>query len=538
MTGSPDPSVLNDLRRRIANAGMRLSARLQAVGEDSAGLLDALGRTPLGAVATFYSDSAFQGWSLRLDRDPDDCEARHHLAIMHHARAIDLEQGNVPSQSDADWEAALGHWCVLCECDRFWHKLQRYLPQTSASRLAEELRGRWPAALLQLHVDIAFDPDTPLHRRRFHVRMVRGSPFSGAVKEQALDAAYERELRGVPAAIWSEDAHDTDQLQTGLDAIERYLDFDPESLPALSDAIRLQSRWLTRWMAELIAMSHSSGATRDASCEQLIRLGDAWRPRFDRLVSRPNELDLNVRSRLSDWYRIRGGAAFLLGRLQLAEQCHSVAAELAQGLEQQRLCQEELLQSRAEIAWEKAHQSHRDALESCRALADAAAGHPGSAYRLAEALEMLDDYDLALEVAQRGARLATASGADERFSRLLIRLQNARTQLKPVLQRFGALEVWHEVRKARIAVHERRRADAVQRLRGAFQRNPDNDALRSELALTLSNLALALFEERADRVLDETEQEQIRDWLTEALELAPRDEALIATWDYVSRHFC
>ena len=51
----------------------------------------ALGVTPEGWTKVPYNKEAFRAWSDLLRRNPHDVDAMHHLAIMHHARAFDLD---------------------------------------------------------------------------------------------------------------------------------------------------------------------------------------------------------------------------------------------------------------------------------------------------------------------------------------------------------------------------------------------------------------------------------------------------------------
>lgn len=82
-----------------------------------------LGMEPMGWTRLAYCPKAFDIWCRQLELLPDDPLTLHHMAIMHHARAFDLEAGPKPTESDADWGAAMGFWHRLHAMDTFWDNL-------------------------------------------------------------------------------------------------------------------------------------------------------------------------------------------------------------------------------------------------------------------------------------------------------------------------------------------------------------------------------------------------------------------------------
>ncbi len=534
-------SMLAEARRVVIRELVRLESDLRSSLANPSGLWTLLGPTPLGSVATVYSDEAIAGWRNWLELQPEDEEARHHLTVMLHARAIDLEQSSSPRASNPDWEAALLHWSLLCRSDKFWERLRRFLPNSTSERVSRELRDRWPLTLLRLHADIACDPETRQHRREYHIRLLHQAQFPEAVKQQLFREIYERHLRDVPATVWRDDMLDATQIQSAIDIIEQYLMFDPQSAAALTDVARLQTRLLNRWLAELGALSRHDQATRQQACERFVRLSDVWRPRFDVLAGRVAELELSLRGQLTDWFSILGQAAYLLDRYQLAEECHLLAERLSPDPGDQLRCRQHLWQTRTEMAWEKARDGHRDALSACQALVGTVNTSHECCYRLADALKNLGDFKHALEVAERGSQLVAPSvwpEGDEhtraRFRLLLDDLRSGRQEYEPVIHEFGGLEVWQEVQAARVAYQDRRHDIAFQRLRDALEMSPRPERLKTELSLMLNNAALALFEERKNRGLTEAEENQIHDWLLEAARLTPQDPVVMANLEQIA----
>ena len=95
----------------------------------------------MGWLSAVYHDEPFRAWQKLLQSSPGDLETLHHLAIMHHARAIDLEASESPKQSDPDWEAALGYWTRLWQSDAFWDRIAALANVRDKRRVVEELRA-------------------------------------------------------------------------------------------------------------------------------------------------------------------------------------------------------------------------------------------------------------------------------------------------------------------------------------------------------------------------------------------------------------
>lgn len=532
---------LAEARRAVVRELVRLETDYRSAVARPSGLWTLLGPTPLGSVATIYSDEAIAGWRNWLDREPEDDEARHHLTVMLHARAIDLEQGASPRASNPDWEAALHQWSLLWRSDTFWERLRQFLPKSASERVVRELRERWPLTLQRLHADIACDPETRQHRREYHIRLLHQAPFSEEIKQQLLREIYERYLHDVPATVWRDDMLEVAQIQSAIDIIEQFLEFDPQSVMALTDVARLQTRLLNRWLAELGALPRHDQTGRQRACERFVQLSDAWRPRFDLLAGRMMHLELSLRGQLAEWFSILGQAAYLLDRYQLAEECHLLAERLSPDPGDQLRCRRHLWQTRTEMVWEKARDGHRDALPACRALIGTVGTSHECCYRLADALKNLGDFEHAFEVAERGRQLVDPSvwpDGDEhtraRFRLLLDELRSEREELGPMIHEFGGLEIWQDVRAARVAYQDRRHGVAFQRLRDAIGLCPGAERLKTELSLMLNNAALALFEERTSRDLSDAEEQQIHDWFVEAARLTPQDPVVLANLEHVA----
>ncbi len=61
-----------------------------------------LGIEPMGWTKLAHSPKAFEIWKKQHKIEPGDHLTLHHLAIMHHARAFDLEMGRNATEADED----------------------------------------------------------------------------------------------------------------------------------------------------------------------------------------------------------------------------------------------------------------------------------------------------------------------------------------------------------------------------------------------------------------------------------------------------
>jgi len=271
-----------------------------------------LGVSGMGFTKVAYNDEAFRAWAELHRRDPGDLSTVHHLAIMHHARAFDLEAGPEPTRADEDWRAALGYWHKLWSSDAFWERLAEHLPADGRGKRQQwvaELRASWPQELLQVHFDIAFDPGT-LKRQRvsYHVRLALDSPFEAEAKGRVREETYRRWVtERVEPEAWQGDMLDPELIAKAAGEIERYLERDPGCLAALSDLLCLQERQLRAWSVDLGAHTGEEGE-RDAIFRRICESAAKWCPYLQQLLDRVESLreKPEVKDRLCSWYEAMG----------------------------------------------------------------------------------------------------------------------------------------------------------------------------------------------------------------------------------------
>lgn len=214
-------------------------------------------------VAEPYSDEAFRLWDEARRTVGDDPEILHHLAIMHHARAIDLEHGSEPSRSDDDWRAADHIWAKLCESALFWTDFAAFARVDTT--LIDEARRDLAERCVRMHLAIAFEDiqsgeAIALERCRFHLDMAISSPFPIEVVEVVRANAYAREMTAVQAVAWQDGCLDQDVLDHAIASIKKYLDVDPTYLPALRDLTSFLDRRQLCFVQEMNSLSAQLGS--------------------------------------------------------------------------------------------------------------------------------------------------------------------------------------------------------------------------------------------------------------------------------------
>lgn len=216
-----------------------------------------------------WTDDALAGFVAAHRRDPGDVGLVHHLAIVHHARAWDLELAGDPRAADA-WQQALACWRTLAAAREFWAGLEAKLlaldPAADCRPMAD-LRRDLLEHLLDIHVDFVrhhSESGAP-ERAASHVEIVRRAEIPPAVKKRLIDKVFNAMTGAVP------DAKAAGAYDPALITVERFLDLFPDHLAALRLYAEICHEWLgtlsyERW-DEIVRL-----ATR---CEhQVRRLGN------------------------------------------------------------------------------------------------------------------------------------------------------------------------------------------------------------------------------------------------------------------------
>ena len=361
---------------------------------------------PMGWTRRAYSEKAFQIWQKQLELFPDDPLILHHMAIMHHARAFDIENGRKPAKSDADWESAMDCWYRLYKTDAFWDKLTaKACAGTVRQDVVRKLREDFPQMIMAIHYDIALDKETREKRKsraKFHIGVVHKAPFAAHERVEAQRAAYNRFIQIVPDEVWQPNELREEVLAKGQQAIVEYLNYDPGCVPALEDALRLQRRVQrsrnTAWRA-----LDKDDPQRNTILHLEKKDAQTWRPFFDQLVTVAEELDGDVREDLARWYHGRGSDLRALDEHEEAIEFYRRAVEVCHPDDDERkLHVRELVQTLAHVARAKAANHEAGAKAYCKKVRERADLTMIACWLLAQAYAHLKSFDVAEEMCDRG----------------------------------------------------------------------------------------------------------------------------------------
>ncbi len=385
--------VLGELARELDSAR---SADRQA--------LRSLGISKDGATERAYSDRAFEIWQRKHNRDAADLETIHHLAIMHHARAIDLEQSGEANSSDADWEVSMKLWYELWLSEEFWDSIAGIVSKSSGAKPAERLREEFPISYLQLHYDIATDEDSPVSRRNYHVQMALESPFPDSVKSRVRLSCYEKYALKIPDTIWSTLTPDVAEAQKAGEIILEFLRVDPDCVPALGDALRIMVRFVRSRANDLTAVGDDQIQRQNILSDVRV-VGERWRPYFERLLTKNDNPGEDMRADLCLWGRVMGDVMQALERNDDAIDYYRMG-ELA-GTEddtQRVMCRRNNVVLTTKIAYMKVQAGDEDARRASEALAHREDLIPEAFLNLGYAFYTLDDMESSLSICERGLK--------------------------------------------------------------------------------------------------------------------------------------
>ncbi|MBI2298163.1 MAG: hypothetical protein HYU66_04295 [Armatimonadetes bacterium] len=473
-----------------------------------------LGVNALGWTEHAYSDEAFAIWAELLDRIPDDLETLHHLAIMHHARAIDREASADPRSADSDWQAALGLWQRLATSDAFWQRIgdiackgMTHRDGTPRRDAIDDLRGELPRLLLQTHFDLAFAEGTPNYRARFHIRLAHEAPFARPDLEAVRRRTYERMVALVPADVWQSNELDPERIRLGTEAVERYLELDPGCIAALADAARLGTRLVRAWLREWEALTDGDEAARTRLVRHFEEACHHWKPYFDQVVSwvegtraegagtevEQQDLSEEMAQKLALWYRIMGEVQLSLDHYAEALELLGRGSRVASDAEDRERCDRMGGMARAQWALAKTQAEESGARAYCDEVWAQGGLTPAAHSPLANAYALLGEWDLAETVCRQGLELGPPDTTDwdrlQEHEREGESLRHMRDSIERERREAGVLKLLDQAREA---MHADRHAEALAVLDQAAESAADVPVvffLRSQCRLGLNDVA-------------------------------------------------
>lgn len=387
---------------RVVSALESLQGFLDASMDPERMAMRHLGVDRMGSVRMAYCKEAFDLWAKVLKKDPNDINTIHHLAIMHHARAIDLEAGEQPADSNPDWEAALSYWTRLSANQEFWNSLAHKACKQMKRDAAEELRRKFPELYLQMHYDVAFTDGRKKYRAKYHIQLAARSAFAADAKAAAHRETYTRFISRVPDTVWQIDTLDSTLIKQGTDAIEQYLTIAPDCLPALEDAVRLQHRLLRARYTELQAAGEDN-SVRSRLLALLKKDADHWKPYFDQVVKVISDVDNDVRQKLTLWYRVMGDIHAALSQRQESLPYYEQGVAGAAADDDERLrCSQLIGEVLAWVAREQVLARASSSRESCDKVRARDNLSVSAHFLLANAYLLLNEFDIADEVCKTG----------------------------------------------------------------------------------------------------------------------------------------
>ncbi len=383
-----------------------------AVNPDRIALAD-LEMEPMGWTKKAYSKKAFETWQAQHRSMPDDPLHLHHLAIMHHARAFDLELGAKPTEADEDWAAAMGYWQRLHEMDAFWVGLTaKACTGGTRQESIKKLRAELPQMLLAIHYDIAFDKETREKRKsrsKFHIGLAHKAPFDAGVRAEAQKAAYSRYIKAIRDEVWQPSELREEIIEEGERAIEEYLDYDPGCLPALEDALRLQRRLQKSRITRYRSLSEGD-SERESILRRAKKDAESKCRFFDQITAVGTDLDETTREDLAQWYDLCAQVLSMLDEREKAVGFYERAAGLyfpdkPEHQDEYKKRIRDVVQTMAVVARAKAGNEDAGARAYCDRIHARNDLTMIACYVLAGAYSHLSEYDIALELCNRGLQI-------------------------------------------------------------------------------------------------------------------------------------
>jgi hypothetical protein len=226
-------------RRIVPDARLRAYRRdLKAIARRLQRLLRPLHAVDLRASAALRRDGERRAWTEEAEAiwrsaGRNRRTGAHHLAVLFHARAYELEVTESPDAARY-WREALDCWAEVHRDDTFWSELELTLPERMGvavdPAIVAEARRRLPADLLQVHVDLVLTyQHLAPERAREHLRILRSAQFDPAHTEgnpvdryrtQLLQPTVDKVLADLEASQWQEAI---DRLRSWVDESDLWL---------------------------------------------------------------------------------------------------------------------------------------------------------------------------------------------------------------------------------------------------------------------------------------------------------------------------
>ena len=525
----------------VATLGSLESYLSTSLNPDRVALAD-LRMGNMGWTELTHSPKAFEIWYRQHELDHTDSLTMHHLAIMHHARAFDLEMARKPTNANEDWKTALDFWYRLHGCDAFWVGLADKACSGAIDRKGVyDLRAALPTLLLGIHYDIALDEKTRKDRKsraKFHIALAQNSSFDAQSRAAARDVAYAKFIKAIPDDVWQMDESREERIAEGTNVIEEYLRFDPGCQAALEDTLGLQRRMQRSRNIRWISLGQDDPERIQILAAER-RDFEHWHPYFKQLVEMRAQLGEDVRENVAAWYFGCGDSLCAYDKEEQALECFETAILVCNDDDDRKRFLRRLVQTLAYVAREKADNTESGARAYCDRVRMRQDLTVLACFLLVQAYLSLfdnvpeDDFellDIAEAICHRGGMIEPDFDdrqADEYREPL-------KSFLKIICQRRGAANI-------RTLLHSDRHQEAIELSRSALEASEmaghdgGTPALRKELSMVLTVSAIDLanksqttamtelkknpFTRETSFALLNQQMEEVEEMLEEALQL-------------------
>ena len=236
LDNSSDPEILAQAMQRLRDPERRLVDEffwfwphiLGQSGNDQA----------LAALAQGETAAASRIWEEQELAYSEANVSMHNLAVLAHAKALDMEQAN--SQRDLSaakkkertqwWQRAFERWQILLDHEGFWSRLTARIRDLDDQRLtngtARRLRATLPLALLSINGQLAVqaaEAESVAEARR-HRRIMQGSGFESSVIDQAMQRTVQPMRQRIKALCQNSEADADADPQHADTVTRRFLD--------------------------------------------------------------------------------------------------------------------------------------------------------------------------------------------------------------------------------------------------------------------------------------------------------------------------
>lgn len=219
-------------------------------------------------IETLYSIEAENEWGKILKREPNDWIALHHLAILCHTRAFELEIDDKNDQAVEYWKKAYKYWYELFKLnepiDRFHDllkNLERYNENEQKQKFTQ-LKQNIINDLLKIHYKLYNYYSNQKEKAQYHYQILEKSPFKESI--EIIQLIYKNNFGDKVSDISSrfEDLNSPDKKIKLENEIDKYLheisklyQEKPSLVFALRDTIILQALkiriFLAKWLQDL-----------------------------------------------------------------------------------------------------------------------------------------------------------------------------------------------------------------------------------------------------------------------------------------------